>query len=241
MNLLDGADQPVDARDEILAKWKDKPIEEVLKAKVEADLHISNLEREKAEQYSMYKKLYEESQTKASLQTLIDQMKLEKETQVALPQANEVKEPVMDMNKMKDFFNEEISSYEKTKREVENFGKVQTKLKDKLGANYAGVLKDQYDQLGLSNEDMNVLAKKSPEAYFRMLGLGDNRPQEGYQTAPRSSMRNDSFAPKVEKRDYWYYQNLKKTNPMLYLDPKISAQMEKDAQALGAAFGLPPD
>lgn len=240
MNLLDGGDQPIDAREAALNKWKDKSQEELLKKAVEADLHISTIEREKAEQYSMYKQLYEESQTKASLQTLIDQMKQEKEIQVALPQANEVKEPVMDVNKMKDFFKEEISSYELQKREVDNFGKVQSKLKEKYGDSYASVLKDQYDQLQLSNEDMNALAKKSPEAYFRMLGLND-QPRDGYQAAPRSSQRNDSFAPKVEKRDYWYYQNLKKTNPMLYLDPKISQQMEKDAQALGAAFGLPPD
>lgn len=236
MNLLEGADLGTDPREEILSKWKDKPAEELLKAKVEADLHIKTLEREKAEQYEMYKKLYEETQTKASLQELIDQMK--NEQQVALPIANEVKEPVLDMNKMKDLFKEEISAYETQKREVENFGKVQSKLKEKLGPNYASTLKDQYEQLGLSNDEMNSLAKKSPEAYFRMLGINDS-PRSDYMPAPRGAMRNDSFAPKTVKRDYAYYQELKKTNPMLYLDPKIAVQMEKDAQELGAAFGLP--
>lgn len=239
MNLLDGADQGTDLRDEILNKWKDKPAEELLKAKVEADLHIKNLEREKAEQYEMYKKLYEESQTKASLTELIDQIK-NKETQVALPNANEVKEPTLDFTKIETMFEQKLSAYEQQKREVDNFGKVQSKLKEKLGDNYASILKDQYNQLGLSNEDMNALAKKSPEAYFRMLGLNDNA-RSDYMAAPRSSQRNDSFAPKTVKRDYAYYQELKKTNPMLYLDPKIAVQMEKDAQELGAAFGLPQD
>lgn len=237
MNLLDGADQSPDGREEIFAKWKDKPQAELLEAKVNADLHIKTLEREKAEQYDMYKKLYEEQQTKAGLQDLIDQLKKEKETQVALPSANEVKEPTLDMTKMKDLFKEEFSAYETQKREVENFGKVQAKLKEKFGNNYANTLVDQYNQLGLSNDDMNTVAKKSPEAYFRMLGLTDN-PRSDY-TIPRNSMRNDSFSPKTVKRDYQYYQELKKTNPMLYLDPKIAVQMEKDAQELGAAFGLP--
>lgn len=240
MNLLDGADHNTDPREEILNKWKDKPAEELLKAKVEADLHIKTLEREKAEQYDMYKKLYEESQTKAGLQDLIDQIKKEKEIQVALPKANEVTEPKMDENKLRDLFKEEISSYEKTKKEVENFGKVQSKLKEKLGSNYASSLQDHYAQLGLSNDEMNALAKRSPEAYFRVLGLNDTR-QEDYTGAPRSSLRNDSFAPKTVKRDYAYYQELKKTNPMLYLDPKIASQMEKDYQELGDAFGLPRD
>jgi hypothetical protein len=43
------------------------------------------------------------------------------------------------------------------------------------------------------------------------------------------------------KRTWAYYQELKKTNPKLYLDPKISVQMDKDAIALGDAFGLPND
>lgn len=240
MNLLDGADQGTDPREELAAKWADKSKEEVLKAKVEADLHIKTLEREKAEQYEMYKKLYEETQTKAGLQELIDQMRKEKETQVALPQANEVKPEPMDLTKLDAMFDQKLSAYEKQKKEVENFGKVQTKLKEKLGNNYASSLQDQYAQLGLSNEDMNALAKKSPEAYFRMLGLHeDSRPD--YTGAPRSSLRNDSFAPKTVKRDYMYYQELKKTNPMLYLDPKIAVQMEKDAIELGDAFGLPRD
>ena len=135
-------------------------------------------------------------------------------------------------------FDEKLSAYERQKREVENFGKVEAKLKEKLGPNYAASLKDQYNQLGLSNDEMNSLAKKSPEAFFRMLGLNDQS-RNDYTGAPRNSMRNDSFAPKTVKRDYAYYQELKKTNPMLYLDPKIAVQMEKDAQELGAAFGLP--
>jgi hypothetical protein len=41
------------------------------------------------------------------------------------------------------------------------------------------------------------------------------------------------------QRTWAYYQELKKTNPKLYLDPKIAAQMDKDAIALGDAFGMP--
>ena len=51
MNLLDA---PLDQgnsneRDEITAKWKDKPQDELLKAKVESDLYIKTLERQKDE------------------------------------------------------------------------------------------------------------------------------------------------------------------------------------------------
>lgn len=237
MNLLDGADLPSTdtLREEILAKWKDKSKEEILEGKVNADLHAKTLEKEKAEMYSMYKSVYEENQAKAKLQEYIDQLNKPVDNQVANTPANEVKEPPFDPDK---FFSEKISSYEKQKKEAENFAKVQSKLKERLGTNYANVLQDRYSELELSNEDMNALAVKSPEAYFRAIGL-DDKPQSSFTSPPRSSQRNDSFAPKTVKRDYNYYQELKKTNPMLYLDPKIAVQMEKDAQELGAAFGLP--
>lgn len=240
MNLLDGAD-PLnvdDLRDEFTNKWKDKSAEELLKAKVESDLHIKTLEREKAEMYEMYKQVFEENKTKASINDLLDQWKKEKETQVAAPSANEVKVPELDLTKVKQTASETYAEMRRREREEENFSRVQTKLQERFGSNYASILKDQYNQLGLSNEDMNALAVKSPEAYFRMLGLND-QPRDSYQAPPRTNQRNDSFAPKVQKRDYAYYAELKKTNPLLYLDPKISAQMERDMMELGPAFGLP--
>lgn len=239
MNLLDGSDQTSSDRDEILNKWKDKSPEDLLKKAVEADLHIKNLEREAAERHQMYTNLYEESKTKASLTELLDQLKRERETPVASTPANEEVKKPMDLTEIDKRFDEKINSYERQKRETENFGKVLHKLKDRFGENYGATLKDRYSQLGLSNDRMNEIAKESPEAYFRMMGLNDQ--PETYQGVPRNAQRNDSFAPKVQKRDYWYYQELKKTNPKLYLDPKISAQMERDYAELGDAFGMPSD
>jgi hypothetical protein len=238
MDLLDGMDPAENLREQAAAKWKDRTQEELYKKAVEADVHIANLEREAQERHQMYTELYEKSKTQASLETLIDQIKREKETPVAQPPANTVNEPTLDLTKIESMFEQKLSAYEQQKREVENFGKVQQKLKERFGNNYATVLQDQYAQLGLPKERMNEIAKESPEAYFRMMGL--NQQPEPYQGAPRSSMRNDSFAPKVQKRDWMYYQEMKKTNPKLYLDPKISQQMERDAQELGEAFGLPP-
>ena len=82
MNLLeDGGDPTASMREELAAKWADKPKEEVLKAKIEADLHIKALEREAAERHQMYTQLYEESKTKASLEALIDRSRKKKNFQ----------------------------------------------------------------------------------------------------------------------------------------------------------------
>jgi hypothetical protein len=50
---------------------------------------------------------------------------------------------------------------------------------------------------------------------------------------PLKSERTEIEEP---KRTFSYYQKMKETKPKLYLDPKISRQMEKDSQTLGASF-----
>jgi hypothetical protein len=93
MNLLDALDPAASDRDDLLSKWKDKPADEVLKAKVEADLHIKALEREKAELREMYTQQREELLAKAKFEELIDRMNKPTDNQVANTPAKEVQSP----------------------------------------------------------------------------------------------------------------------------------------------------
>lgn len=227
-------------RNELINKWKDKPLDVLQNKAIEADLHIKTLEREKAEMYEMYKSQREELLAKAKFEEYIDQLRNPPAAPVTPTPVNSEQPKPFDPTEIETLFDRKLSAHEAQKREQENFGKVQSKLRERFGDNYATALKDQQSNLGLSNEDVNSLAKKSPEAFFRMMGLTETV-QNNYQVPPRNNQRNDHFAPRVQKRDWNYYQDLKKTNPMMYLDPKISSQMERDAQELGAAFGMPSD
>src|SRR5437868_7137835 len=96
MNLLTPpADQQVNERDELTAKWKDKPLEELLKAKVESDLYIKTLKKQKDELRADYLSQREELLAKAKLEELIDRFE-KKDLQVAPPEANEVESPKYD-------------------------------------------------------------------------------------------------------------------------------------------------
>lgn len=222
-------------RDELLNKWKDRPLPEVLEAKINADLHIKTLEKNNAEMRQMYLDAKEELTAKAKWDDYFDRLKSPSEPPVAPPPANEVKEPKMDIMDYKKVASETFQELEAQKRETENAKRVQNKLIEKYGENYVTLLKDQQANLGLSSDEINSLAKKSPEALFRMLGLNDT-PKNDYVTPPRGSQRNDNFAPRTQRRDYAYYQEMKKTNPRLYLDPKIQNQMELDATEMGMSF-----
>jgi len=221
-------------REEILNKWKDKPVEDLLKAKVESDLYIKSLERQKDELRADYLKQRDELLTKAKFEEYLQKMETLKDGQVTTPTVNEVSEPKYDPKEIESIVLNKISESKKIEKETENFNTVQNKLKERFGRDYQIILREQQINLGLSDNDVNDLAKKSPEAFFRMMNLNDTK--DPFQAPPRSNQRNDSFAPKVSKRDYNYYQELKKTNPRLYLDPKIAVQMHNDAIELGDAF-----
>jgi chaperonin cofactor prefoldin len=241
-NLFQGNDLPTPNLDEFKKKWQEKFPDapaELIEAKAHSDYHIKTVEANNAELRKMYQEAKDELTAKAKWDEYLDRLNSNKPQNdlVAPTPANDVKsEPTLDLTKIEELVQKKIQETEQQKRESENFRKVQSKLQEKFGNNYADVLQEQQTSLGLSKEEINSLAKKSPEAFFRVLGLNDQPSGDGFVSPPRNNQRNNSFAPKVERRDYNYYQNLKKTDPKLYLDPKIQVQMEKDALAMGMDF-----
>lgn len=239
-NLFEqGNDQP-NLLDEFKKKWQEKfpdAPQELIEAKAHSDYHIKTIEANNAELRQMYQEAKDELTAKAKWDEYLDRLNSNKPGNdlVAQPPANEPKTEPMDLTKIEELVQRKIQETESNKREADNFKKVQTKLQERFGNNYAEVLQEQQNNLGLSKEEINSLAKKSPEAFFRVLGLNDQR-SEDFVTPPRNNQRNNSYAPKTERRDYNYYQNLKKTDPKLYLDPKIQVQMEKDALTMGMEF-----
>jgi hypothetical protein len=239
MNIFDTpADQP-DEREELFNKWKTKfpdAPEELLNAKVESDLYVRTLERQKDEFRNDNLRFQEELKTRENLQSLIDKLNVGQATPPATPPASQEK-PISGLSP-EDVENLVLSKIEQTKKleaENKNFEQVQSKLRERFGSNTSSVLREQAQTLGLSDEDVNNLAKKSPEAFFRIMGL-NQQVREDFIAPPRSGTRNDNFAPRTEKRTWSWYQNLKKTNYNLWSDPKTQLQMHKDAATLGAAF-----
>ncbi len=239
MNLLEGGDQTAQLRAELEAKWKDKPVEQLLAAKVESDLYIKTLEKQKDELRQEYLTQREELLAKAKFEEYIDQIKntpKDNGTAPLVPPVND--SPKFDPAEFKKLAAETYQEFELRKQEANNYNKVESKLKERYGDNYVSVLKDQQSNLGLSTDEINNLAKKSPEAFFRLMGLNDNS-NNLFQGPPRSGVRSDNFSPKgAPKRDWEFYETLRKTKPTEYFSPKIQTQMHQDAMTLGDAFGI---
>lgn len=233
----DSVDQTESQREEILNKWKDKPVEELLKAKVEADLFINNLTKRQDDLNRDYLEMKKQLDATASLQELRDQILNAKTTSNSdYTQANEGNESQYTQTQHKtepvDIKKEFETLYAQTReaeRKLENTTKVMSTLKDRFGSNFQQVLRDT----GLSDNRIREIAAESPDAIYRLVGL--NQQQETFQSPVRNTQ--NSFVPKKQqKRDWDYYQEMKKTNPILYLDPKIAVQMHNDAIEQGDAF-----
>lgn len=230
-------------REQLLNKWKTKTPEEVLQAKVESDLYIKTLTARMDDLTKDHLQLMEESKAKAQLQDLIDRLEKRGQGQDESQQnqnREENQQPSFKPEDIEKIVQQKLSEADLRKAQENNFRTVQAKLKERLGDNYQEILKQRREELGLTKEFADELARSHPAVFTKTFGLEDQQ-QETFRAPPRGNIRPSSFAPRVEVRDWNYYQELKKTNPRAYLDPKIAVQMHEDAIALGDKFGMPED
>lgn len=212
-------------------KYRDQ--EALAKSKYEADKHITQVEAENKELRDRLASFSEQSKSQANLESLIDQ--LSKMQKTNNNQEKVENKPELDMDHIKSLLKEEVkgefNAFEIANRERSNQEMVRSKLKEQFGDNYSSVVRERINDLGLSEERFNALAKEAPQFLLKTL---DVIPQERYQAPPKSGAQ---LTPKgATKRTWSYYQDLKKNNPNLYRDPNTMAQMERDAIALGDAF-----
>lgn len=236
-NDLPIVDETKDYVEELVGENKKfKTVADLARGKQQSDVYIKTLETKMDELRSDYLKERENSQATANLQKLIDQYE-QKLASSKEPPANEDEKAGYDPKEIETLVSNKIKENELSKKQQENSNLVRTKLKERYGNSYVSVLKAQADELGLTDEDVDALARKSPKAFFKTMELDEPVQQDNFQTPPRSDRRNDNFAPKGQTKRTWsYYQDMKKTNPTLYHDPKINVQMAKDAVALGDDF-----
>lgn len=215
-----------------------KDNEALAKGKYMADMHIKMLEKRMDELRADYLKVQEDSQSRAKLEDLIKTLETRQQpVSSANPSERGSDTPTFDINELDKLMSEKmekgLSAYETANRQKENTKVVIDRLKERYGNSYSSTVKEQIQSLGMSEDMFNQMAKDSPQALLRTLGI-DAQIRESYQAPPRSE---SSFQFKgLPKRDWTYYEEMKKKDPKAYYNPKTLIQMEKDALALGEAF-----
>jgi len=242
-DLLSGGDQPIvdPAKDyfaELVGENKKFKDERALaRGKYEADMFIEHKNREFDALREEYLRLREDYNSRAKLEELVDQLSKPRQ-QSDHDDTLTVSEnkPVFDPEQLGNIISSKVQEIEQGKKQEENFRLVQDKLRQRYGSNYDDVVKQQIEELGITRDRLNEMAKKEPKLLIRTLGLDRDIPQEQFQAPPRSQQRSDSFAPSLQKRTWAFYQKMKKEEPARYLDSKTQVQLMRDRAALGTEF-----
>lgn len=143
------------------------------------------------------------------------------------PNVGDVNLPVIDEAKIEATVEAKIQAIETRKTEKANLDIFDQRLRNSYGENAGSILKDTMNTLGISQEDLKSLAKKSPEAALNTLGLNKQR-TDSFQPVPRSSIRTDSFKPETTLRDAVYWEKMRNENMKEYFSPTNSVQRMQD-------------
>lgn len=216
----------------------DDLLDAVLKGKYEADKFADILKSEQAELRDEFLKVRGQKTVEDKYEQLIDLIKGQQGNNRDITQNDDnvnAERKEVNLDDIETRVLQKLEQRTVAQKEQDNIKIVQDKLKEELGDNFQAIINKQRESLGLSMEDANALARRSPKAFFKAMGLEDAK-QEGFQAPPRSVQRSDSFAPSTQKRTWSFYQKLKAEKPELYWNPKTRSQMYKDHDQLGAAF-----
>lgn len=207
------------------------------KGKYESDRYIPLLERRQDEFRDDILRYREESNTRAKLEEVIDKLTRQNLTSSNNTQVNEDTKPAtVDPDHIKNIVRSEYQEIESQRRQDTNNQMVRDKLIERYGSDYRNVLRQQISELDITDAEFNLMAKTQPKLLIKTLGLDAPAQRENFQSPPRSSQRNDNFAPKTAKRTWQYYEDLRKKDPVAYLSPKTTVQMMKDYEELGSDF-----
>jgi len=222
---------------------KFKDAQALARSKKEADAFIESLKRENSLIRQDFERLREEYNAVPRLQELVDQITNSQGTTSNNNHSDDENTAKQlspeDLQKMIDQRVMETVNQTRTREQEEkNLRDVQAKLKERFGDAAPQALKSQIESMGLTEEFANDLARRHPAVFMKTFGLDNPKQNEPFQAPPSSSNR-PSFTPSNAKRDWNYYEDLRKTKPDIYWDTKTQVQLHKDYMDQGASFGMP--
>jgi hypothetical protein len=216
---------------------KFKDLESLARGKFEADQYIENQNRKLDELKSDFFRLKADYDARAKLEEYLEKLPgIRQDQQHQQNHQMQDDKPAYNPDEVKSLISNTLIEHETRKQQEQNFASVQSKLTEKFGSNYQASLQRQMDEIGLSADQLNQMARTNPKLLIEALNLDAAPVQEGFQAPPRSQQRSDNFAPSTNKRTWTYYEKMKKENPHTYWTPKIQDQLHKDHMALGQAF-----
>ncbi len=212
---------------------KFKDITDLAKGKAESDKYIEVLK-------ARLEEATKEINTRTSLDTFLKEIKGAKEPnphQTPAPQGGEPNAG-LDDSTIEKKFEEYLARRESQRSTQTNLEKVSTVLRDQFGPEANLIIKKKAQELGMSVQSLEQVAAQSPSAFYRLVGVSEERSPVGGVQIPRSQI-NPSQAAVHGVKTKAHFDKLKATNPKEYWDPKTTVEMikaRKECEAKGIAW-----
>lgn len=209
-------------------------VDELAKAKRHADQFIEQLKSELSSIRDENKTLRDEANTRERLEEILDQLNSRNQSQYDEDLDGDNQNPPPrssqpDTN-IDSLIEAKLTQLERERTANQNRSEAIKKLKEAFGNDYKSRLEQRTEELGLTKEEMNSLAGRSPTAFLELVapkGLSntDDRPV----SVPRSSVNPGRPNSDPQAGTAEFYKNLKKNDPDKYWSPKVQNQLHKDA------------
>lgn len=171
---------------------KYKSVEDALKANLHAQSFISTLQAEKAAVEAEAQRLREEAERVKTLEETLKALT----TQQQAPAATTA--PVIDESKIAELVNRTLTQKQQQELAARNTETVVNTLQQKFGNEAEKLFYDKAKEMGMSVQEMNALAAKSPKAVLTMLGVTEQSAPSQRSVSPTTSTVNTSgFQPQT--------------------------------------------
>lgn len=218
-------------------KWGDPEV--IAKGKLEADAYVKTLEgqlaqmREDLGKQDYASQLLTQLQQKAPSPTVGNTVASNNNNESGT-YADDDTNPPVDDELLKSLVEKTLTEREAKATVDQNLSVVATQLQELYGTEANATVQKKAQELGMTLERVEELAKESPSAFFALLGE---------KKAPTKSLAHTSIRTEgvnyenTGQRDWAYYSKLRRENKNAYYTPKVQQQLLEDKQRLGSKFG----
>jgi hypothetical protein len=197
--------------------------EALARSKVEANLHIRNVEQEQA-------RLRADLETRMNYEEFLEHFREKAPTNAGNQTAptGQTNPPpttptLADIERM-------LEQREQQKAKESNLNTALAKYAEVNGPNAALKLKQQATELGMTEDNLKNMAAANPKAFFKLTGVEETpRMNNNFEAPPRNQMNTSTFQSNLPPKnaEAEKFKELYRTNPSEYWKPAVQNQIYK--------------
>lgn len=201
-------------------KYKDP--QAVAKAVVHKDVHIKRIETENAE----LREQLRTAQTTKRMEEMLDQLASLQKEPAPSNVDNQPREPEKVNTLSEQDVERILDQKEQLRQRQSNANVVVDRMKKVFGGEYVNHIQSQAQKLGVSVDFLDGVAQQNPQAFFKLMDMPQGKEQPREAELPRSTV---GFAPQADRKNWYYYENMRKTDPKRYDSIAVQNEMMNEA------------